>query len=120
MGETSRSFDPEFRAGAVRIVRETGKSIALAAKDLGVNAGTPANWMQMGRLARERSATGELTESEREESTRLRRQRAEWAFVDEVLALIPVEKYTTDVPGSTLVLWHTCDERERRGERTIC
>ncbi|MCA2230161.1 transposase [Nonomuraea aurantiaca] len=37
MGETRRSFDPEFRAGAVRIVRETGKSIAQVAKDLGIN-----------------------------------------------------------------------------------
>ncbi|MEU4536729.1 transposase [Streptosporangium sp. NPDC023825] len=58
MGETRRSFDPEFRAGAVRIVRETGKSIASVAKDLGINAGTPANWLQMDRLAREQSATG--------------------------------------------------------------
>ncbi|MFD8531718.1 transposase [Streptosporangium canum] len=43
MGETRRSFDPDFRAGAVRIVRESGKSIASVAKDLGINAGTPAD-----------------------------------------------------------------------------
>ncbi|WP_433248965.1 transposase [Streptosporangium sp. CA-135522] len=53
MGETRRRFDPEFRAGAVRIVWETGKSIAQVAKDLGINAGTMANWVQMDRLARE-------------------------------------------------------------------
>jgi transposase len=47
VGETRRRFDPEFRAGAVRIVRETGKSIAQVAKDLGINAGTLANWVQM-------------------------------------------------------------------------
>ncbi|WP_433259539.1 transposase (plasmid) [Streptosporangium sp. CA-135522] len=79
MGETRRSFDPEFRAGAVRIVHETRKSIASVAKDLGINAGTLANWMQMDRLAREQDANGELAESEREELTRLRRQRAEWS-----------------------------------------
>ncbi|MEU1238596.1 transposase [Micromonospora aurantiaca] len=39
MAETRRQFDPEFRAGAVRIVRETGKSIAQVARDLGVNSG---------------------------------------------------------------------------------
>lgn len=32
-----------------------------------MNAGTPANWMQMDRLARERDAEGEPAESEREE-----------------------------------------------------
>ncbi|WP_425566902.1 transposase [Sphaerisporangium flaviroseum] len=35
MGEARRRFDPEFRAGAVRIVRETGKSIAQVAKGPG-------------------------------------------------------------------------------------
>ncbi|MBF9127947.1 transposase [Plantactinospora sp. S1510] len=34
MAETRRQFDPEFRAGAVRIVRETGKSIAQVARAL--------------------------------------------------------------------------------------
>ncbi|MEV2273410.1 transposase [Nonomuraea africana] len=78
MGETRRRFEPEFRAGAVRIVRETGKPIAQVAKDLGINAGTLANWVQMDRLAREQDAgSGELAESEREELARLRRQRAE-------------------------------------------
>ncbi|MBD3137900.1 transposase [Microbispora bryophytorum] len=43
MGETRRRFDPEFRAGAVRIVREAGKSVAQVARDLGINAGTLAN-----------------------------------------------------------------------------
>jgi transposase len=43
MGEIRRSYVPKFRTGAVRIVRETGKSVASVAKDLGINAGTLAN-----------------------------------------------------------------------------
>ncbi|TDD58368.1 transposase, partial [Actinomadura rubrisoli] len=37
MGVRKRGFDPEFRAGAVRIVRETGKPVAQVARDLGIN-----------------------------------------------------------------------------------
>ena len=40
MGETRRKFDRDFREGAVRLVRETGKPIAQMARDLGMNAGT--------------------------------------------------------------------------------
>ena len=34
MGETRRKFDRDFREGAVRLVRETGKPIAQVARDL--------------------------------------------------------------------------------------
>ena len=35
MAETRRKFDRDFKEGAVRLVRETGRPIAQVAKDLG-------------------------------------------------------------------------------------
>ncbi len=40
MPDSRRKFDTEFKEGAVRIVRESGKSIAQIARELDINAGT--------------------------------------------------------------------------------
>ena len=40
MSHTRRKYDPEFRAGAVRIVRETRRPVVEIARDLGIGAGT--------------------------------------------------------------------------------
>ena len=84
MARTRRKFDEDFKAGAVRIVRETGKPIALVARELGINEGTLGNWC--ARERRERGAGyGAFTESERAELERLRRENAELAMQRDVL-----------------------------------
>ncbi len=43
MSRPRRRFDVEFRDGAVRIVKETGRPVAHVARELGVNEGTLGN-----------------------------------------------------------------------------
>jgi transposase len=84
MAETRRRFDPEFRAGAVRIVQETKKPVAQVARDLGINEGTLANWVNKD-IERRLPSNGGVSESEREELLRLRRENAELAMERDVL-----------------------------------
>jgi transposase-like protein len=57
MPEIRRKYDQVFREGAVRVVRETGKSVAQVAEDLGIPKGTLANWVAADRVAGVRSWT---------------------------------------------------------------
>src|SRR5262249_55778366 len=79
MGETRRKFDRDFREGAVRLVRETGKPIAQVARDLGINEGTLGNWVNADKRRRG-DGTGALDEDERAELARLRKENAELAM----------------------------------------
>jgi transposase len=79
-----RKFDQQFKEGAVRIVRETGKPIAQVARDLGICEGTLGRWVNGDRRARQ-GGDGRLDESEREELKRLRAENAELAMERDVL-----------------------------------
>ena len=74
----------DFKEGAVRLVRETGKPIAQVARDLGINEGTLGNWVAHERRSAGR-ATAALSEDERAELARLRRENAELAMQRDVL-----------------------------------
>jgi transposase len=84
MAEMRRKFDQDFREGAVRLVRETGKPIAQVARDLGINAGTLGNWVNAD-WRRRGGGNGALSEDERAELARLRKENAELTMERDVL-----------------------------------
>ena len=83
MPEKRRKFDPEFREGAVRIVRETKKPIAVIARDLGVNPGTLGNCFDQDRA--KRGETDGLGPDDLAELKKLRAEDAELRMERDVL-----------------------------------
>lgn len=75
----------EFRESAVAMVRETGKPIAEVARDLGMNEGTLGNWVSLDRKARGEIAEPVLSETERRELDRLRRENVTLRMEREIL-----------------------------------
>ena len=79
-----RKFDEDFRQGAVRLVSQTGKPIAQVARELGINEGTLGNWCAKARRAGEDGQSA-LSESERAELVRLRKEIVELRMQRDVL-----------------------------------
>ena len=68
-----RRFDEEFKAQAVRLVLDEGKSVGSVARDLDLTETALREWVNRARADRPHGKTG-LTTAEREELTRLRRE----------------------------------------------
>src|SRR6188508_243358 len=68
-----RQFTDEFKAGAVRLVLDEGKSVGAAARDLDLTETALREWVKRARADRTHGRTG-LTTSEREELARLRKE----------------------------------------------
>ena len=77
MGRPAK-YPPEFQREAVELVLGSGRSINEVALSLGIKRGTLGNWVKAAREARDRSADPDgLSESERAELQRLRRENME-------------------------------------------
>jgi transposase len=68
-----RRFDDDFKAQAVRLVLDEGKSVGAAARDLDLTETALREWVHRARADRTDGKTG-LTTAEREELARLRKE----------------------------------------------
>jgi transposase len=71
---TRRSFSDEFKAGAVRLVLDEGKTVGAAARDLDLTESSLRKWVEQARADAGRGKPGALTTAEREELSRLRKE----------------------------------------------
>ena len=69
-----RSFTPEFKAEAVRQVREGGKSMPQVAKELDLTESALRNWVSEADGNKGKGPAGALSSSEREELVGLREE----------------------------------------------
>ena len=90
MSEMRRKYEPEFREGAVTIVRETGRPIVEVARDLGIGAATLGNWVMKDRLAR-----GDAPD----------RSRTDPAYVRQLERELAEVRMERDVLKRSVVLW---------------
>lgn len=76
MGSKRREFSPEYKDEAVKLVVNTGRPVAVVARELGVVEQTLGNWV---KAYRDRQDAGDevLTEEERAELVRLRKENSE-------------------------------------------
>jgi transposase len=68
-----RQFTDEFKASAVRLVLDEGKTVGAVARDLDLTETALREWVKRARADRTHGRTG-LTTTEREELARLRKE----------------------------------------------
>ena len=68
-----RQFTEEFKAGAVRLVLDEGRTVGAVARELDLTETAFRHWVEQARADRSSGKTG-VTTAEREELARLRRE----------------------------------------------
>jgi transposase len=69
-----RSFTPEFKAEAVKVVQQSGKSVARVARELDLTETALRRWVEQAEVDAGRGGDGALTSDERAELAQLRRE----------------------------------------------
>ena len=76
MGRQRREFTPEYKDEAVKLVINTGRAVATVARELGINEATLGRWVNAFK-ERQNVGDGALSETERAELARLRKENSE-------------------------------------------
>src|SRR5206468_1008240 len=79
-----RRFDDDFKAQAVRLVLDEGKTVGAVARDLDLTEAALREWMKGARADRTQGRTG-LTTAEREEVARPGKENRELRTEREIL-----------------------------------
>jgi transposase len=79
-----RRFSEEFKAGAVRLVLDEGRTIGGVARELDLTPSSLGRWVSQAQADRTKGRTG-LTTAEREELARLRKENRELRLDREIL-----------------------------------
>ena len=79
-----RQFTDEFKAGAVRLVLDEGKTVAQVARDLDLTQSALSGWVRQARANRDGGKSG-LTTEERVELAALRKQVRELRVERDIL-----------------------------------
>src|SRR5258706_14141676 len=98
-----RKFSEEFRAGAVRLVLDEGKTIGAVARELDLTPSSLANWVRHAQADRTKGRTG-LTTEERAELAGLRKENRELRMERDILkkaAAFFAKNQAQCSPGST-------------------
>src|SRR5260221_3133313 len=95
-----RVFSEEFRAGAVRLVLEEGKSAGVVARDLDLTESALRGWVARAQADRTKGKSGGLTTLEREELAHLRKEVRQLRLERDVLKKAAVFFANENAEGS--------------------
>ncbi len=103
MGRQRREFTPEYKDEAVKLVINTGRTVAVVARELGINEATLGRWVNAQKV-RQDGGDAPLSETERAELARLRKENSELkldrAFLKKASLFFAQEASDTNVKRS--------------------
>jgi transposase len=80
-----RKFSEDFRAGAVRLVLDEGKSVGEVARELDLTESGLRVWVERARADRTQGKSGGLTSAERAELAQLRKENRQLRLERDIL-----------------------------------